>query len=128
MEGGEQQVDADQLVALRRLRAVLGSSRSSPSAPMLPPAMARPRGGQEYLRSTMGDPRRMTPAQLAEAAELLRRAVTTPAPAMASDALDELLRRLLVLHRLLEAELRATGAGQKPEQAGHGGDWPISPA
>jgi hypothetical protein len=70
----------------------------------------------------MGDPRRMTPAELAEAAELLRPAVTTPAPAMASDALDELLRRLLVLHRLLEVELRATGAGQKPEQAGHGGD------
>ena len=40
---------------------------------------------------------------------LLRRAVTTPAPAAAGDALDELLRRLLVLHRLLEAELRTSG-------------------
>jgi hypothetical protein len=69
----------------------------------------------------MGDPRRMTPAQLAEAAELRRRAVRTPAPARASDALDELLRRLLVLYRLLEAELRATGGGQKANRADHGG-------
>jgi hypothetical protein len=51
----------------------------------------------------------MTPAELTEAGELLRRAVTTPASAAASDALDELLRRLLVLHRVLEAEQRATG-------------------
>jgi IS5 family transposase len=50
------------------------------------------------------DPRRMGPEQLEEAAELLSRAVTTPAPAAASDALDELLGRLLVLHRVLEAD------------------------
>jgi hypothetical protein len=56
----------------------------------------------------MTDPRRMTPKEFEEAAALLRRAVTTPAPAQASDALDELLRRLLVLHRLLEAEQRAS--------------------
>jgi hypothetical protein len=55
------------------------------------------------------DPRRMTPEELAAAEALLRRAVMTPAPAAAGDALDELLGRLLVLHRVLEAEQRATG-------------------
>jgi hypothetical protein len=54
------------------------------------------------------DPRRMTPEELAAAEALLRRAVMTPAAAKASDALDELLRRLLVLHRLLETEQRAS--------------------
>jgi hypothetical protein len=49
----------------------------------------------------------MTPEELQRAAELLRRAVTTPAPAAASDALHELMRRLLALHRMLEAEQRA---------------------
>ena len=60
------------------------------------------------------NPRRMTMEELEEAVELLSRAVTAPAPASASDALDELMRRLIVLHRLLEAELRATGS--RPEQ------------
>jgi hypothetical protein len=59
------------------------------------------------------DPRRMTPEELEEAAALLRRAVMTPAPARASDALDELLRRLLVLHRLLKAEQRAARERQR---------------
>jgi len=55
------------------------------------------------------DPGGMTTEELREVEALLRRAVTTPAPAAAGDALDELLRRLLVLHRLLEAELRTSG-------------------
>jgi hypothetical protein len=52
----------------------------------------------------------MTPEELVAAEALLRRAVTTPASAKASDALDELLRHLLVLRRLLEAEQRASSS------------------
>jgi hypothetical protein len=59
----------------------------------------------------MTDPRRMTPEEFREAEGLLRQAATTRAPAEASAALDELMRRLLTLHRVLEAEQRITGSG-----------------
>jgi hypothetical protein len=58
----------------------------------------------------------MTTEQLEAAVELLSRAATTPAPAAASSALDELLRRLLVLHRVLEAEQRATSPSREPDR------------
>jgi hypothetical protein len=57
----------------------------------------------------MTDPRRMTAEELQEAQGLLRQAATTRASAEASDALDELMRRLLILHRVLEAERRDSG-------------------
>ena len=54
----------------------------------------------------MADPRRMTPEEHGEAHALLVRAVTDPDWQAASQALDELMRKLIVLHRLLEAEER----------------------
>jgi hypothetical protein len=59
-----------------------------------------PRMTRTWLRSAMSDPCRITPEGLAGTAELLRRAVMTPTLARPV-SLDELLRRLLVLHRLL---------------------------
>jgi hypothetical protein len=54
----------------------------------------------------MEDPRRMTPEQREQAHALLTRAVGDPDWRTASQALDDLMRKLLVLHRLLEAEER----------------------
>jgi hypothetical protein len=52
----------------------------------------------------MADPRRMTPEEHGEAHALLVRAVTDPDWQAASQALDDLMGRLLAMHRLLEAE------------------------
>ena len=54
----------------------------------------------------MAVPRRMTPEEHGEAHALLVRAVTDPDWQAASQALDELMGTLIVLHRLLEAEQR----------------------
>ena len=54
----------------------------------------------------MADPRRMTPAEHGEAHALLVKAVTDPDWQAASKALDELMGKLIVVHRLLEAEER----------------------
>ena len=54
----------------------------------------------------MEDPRRMTPEERQQAHALLTRAVSDPDWQAASQALDDLMRRLLVVHRLLEAEQR----------------------
>jgi hypothetical protein len=54
----------------------------------------------------MADPRRMTPEEHGEAHALLVKAVTDPDWHAASQTLDELMRKLIVLHRLLEAEER----------------------
>ena len=54
----------------------------------------------------MADPRRMTPEDKAQAHALLSRAVSDPNWRTASQALDDLMRKLLVVHRLLEAEER----------------------
>jgi hypothetical protein len=54
----------------------------------------------------MGDPRRMTPQEHGEAHALLVRAVTDPDRQAASQALNELMGKLLVVRRLLEAEER----------------------
>jgi hypothetical protein len=61
--------------------------------------LARERGG-------MADPRRMTPEEHGEAHALLVRAVTDPDWQAASQALDDLMPKLLVIRRLLEAEER----------------------
>ena len=54
----------------------------------------------------MADPRRMTPEEHGQAHALLVRAVTDPNWQAAGQALDDLMRKLLVLRRLLEAEER----------------------
>ena len=54
----------------------------------------------------MADPRRMTPEEHGEAHALLVRAVTDPDWQAASQALDDLMGKLLVIRRLLEAEER----------------------
>jgi hypothetical protein len=54
----------------------------------------------------MLDPRRMTPEEHGEAHALLVRAITDPDWQAASQALDDLTGKLLVLRRLLEAEER----------------------
>jgi hypothetical protein len=54
----------------------------------------------------MADPRRMTREEHGEAHALLVKAVTDPDWQAASQALDDLMRKLLVVHRLLEAEER----------------------
>jgi hypothetical protein len=54
----------------------------------------------------MADPGRMTPEEHKQAHALLTRAVSDPNRRTASQALDDLMRKLLVVHRLLEAEER----------------------
>ena len=55
----------------------------------------------------MADPRRMTtPEEHGEAHALLVKAVTDPDWQAASQALDELMGKLVVMHRLLGAEER----------------------
>ena len=54
----------------------------------------------------MADPRRMTPEEHGEAHALLVKAVTDPDWQAASQALDDLMRKLIVIHQLLEAEER----------------------
>ena len=54
----------------------------------------------------MADPGRMTAEEREQAHALLARALSDPDWETASQALDDLLRRLLVVHRLLEAEER----------------------
>jgi hypothetical protein len=54
----------------------------------------------------MADPRRMTPEEHGEAHALLVKAVSDPDWQAARQALEELMRKLLVVHRLLQAEER----------------------
>jgi hypothetical protein len=54
----------------------------------------------------MADPRRMTPEEHGEAHALLVRAVTDPDWQAASQALDDLMGKLVVVRRLLQAEER----------------------
>jgi hypothetical protein len=96
------EVDDDQLAALRRLRAAFGFVEvvevvgHDPAA-----AQAEPVEG-----AGMADPGRMTPEEQEHVHALLARAVSDPDWRTASQALDELVRKLLLVHRLLEAEER----------------------
>jgi hypothetical protein len=54
----------------------------------------------------MADPRRMTPEEHGKAHALLVKAVSDPDWRAANKALDELMSKLLVIRRLLEAEER----------------------
>ena len=60
--------------------------------------------GQLGEGARMADPRRMTPEEHGEAHALLVKAVTDPDWQAASQALDDLMGKLLVVRRLLEAE------------------------
>jgi hypothetical protein len=64
-------------------------------------------GAQASLAGArMADPRRMTSEEHGEAHALLVRAVTDPDWQAASQALEDLMGRLLMVRRLLEAEER----------------------
>jgi CheY-like chemotaxis protein len=89
------EVDDDQLAALRRLRAAFGAIEIIEVISNDPTEEAR-----------MADPRRMTPEEQGEAHALLVKAVSDPDWQPARQAVDELMRKLLVVHRLLEAEER----------------------
>jgi hypothetical protein len=89
------EVDDDQRAALRRLRAAFGAIQIIKVISNDPTNEAR-----------MADPRRMTPEEQGEAHALLVEAVSDPDWQAARQALDELLPKLLVVHRLLEAEER----------------------
>jgi hypothetical protein len=106
------EVDDDQLAALRRLRAafgpievveVVGHDQVVTNDPEDDPLGDT---GQLGEGASMADPRRMTPQEHGEAHALLVRAVTDPDWQAASQALDDLMGKLLVVRRLLEAEER----------------------
>jgi hypothetical protein len=106
------EVDDDQLAALRRLRAAFGPIevvkvvRNYPVISNDPEDDRLEGTGQLGGGARMADPRRMTPEEHGEAHALLVRAVTDPDWQAASQALDDLMRKLLVLRQLLEAEER----------------------
>jgi hypothetical protein len=89
------EVDDDQRAGLRRLRAAFGAIEIIEVISNDPSNEAR-----------MADPRRMTPEEHGEAHALLVKAVSDPDWQAAGQALDDLMRKLLVLNRLLEAEER----------------------
>ena len=100
------EIDDDQLAALRRLRAAFGFvevveviSHDSGYDPAAAPDAA-------MQEATMADPGRMPPEEREQAHALLTRALTDPNWRAASQALDDLMRKLVVVHRLLEAEER----------------------
>jgi len=104
------EVDDDQLAALRRLRAAFGPIEVVEVISHYPVVSDDPEDGQGGGPGELGqgarmaDPRRMTPEEHGEAHALLVRAVTDPDWQAASQALDDLMRKLIVVHRLLEAE------------------------
>jgi hypothetical protein len=100
------EVDDDQLAALRRLRAAFG-----------PIEIIEVTSNDPTNEATMADTRRMTPEEHGEAHALLVKAVSDPDWQAARQALDDLMRKLLVLNRLLEAEERLARRepGSKPE-------------
>ena len=114
------EVDHDQLAALRRLRAAFGpievvevvnNDPEDPEGDLAGSHDELVEGDEE-----MADPRRMTPEEREQAHALLTRAVSDPNWRTASQALDDLMRKLLVVHRLLEAEERL--AKREPRRNG----------
>src|SRR4030095_14810080 len=86
---------------LRGLRAAFGFvevvSHDPDDDPTAPP-------GEPTEGPRMADPRRMTAEEREQAPALLIRSLSDPDRETASRALDDLMRKLLVAHRLLEAE------------------------
>jgi hypothetical protein len=100
------EVDDDQLAALRRLRAAFGPIEVVEVISNDPGDDPAPTQGELIEGARMADPRRMTPEEHGEAHALLVKAVTDPDRQPANKALDDLMRKLVVVHRLLEAEER----------------------
>jgi hypothetical protein len=102
------EVDDDQLAALRRLRAAVGPIELIEVISNVPTNEAR-----------MADPKRMTPEEHGGAHALLVKAISDPDWQAARQALDDLMPKLLVVHRLLEAEERLAkrGPGSEPSNA-----------
>jgi hypothetical protein len=96
------EVDENQLAALRRLRAAFDPIEVVEVISDDPAATQ----GELIEGARMADPRRMTPEEHGEAHALLVKAVTDPDWQAANKALEELMRKLVVVHRLLEAEER----------------------
>jgi hypothetical protein len=88
--------------ALRRLRAAFGFVEVIEVVSHDPAAAPE----ESIEGAMMAGPRRMTPEEREQAHALLTRAVSDPDWRTASQALDDLMRKLLVVHRLLEAEER----------------------
>ena len=100
------EVDDDQHAALRRLRAAFGSVW-----------IIEVISNDLIEEASMAGPGRMAPEEHGEAHALLVKAVSEPDWQAASQALDDLMRKLLVVHRLLEAEERLANRerGSEPE-------------
>ena len=111
-DGCVPEVDDDQLAALRRLRAAFGPIEVVEVVGHDPAAAP-----DELIQGArMADPGRMTPEEQEQAHAFLTRALTDPNWRAATQALDDLLRKLLVVHRLLEAEGRL--ARREPRRNG----------
>jgi hypothetical protein len=100
--GRVSEVDDDQLAALRRPRIAFGFVEVVEVVSHDP--AAAPDESMQEVR--MAGPGRMTPEERKQAHALLTRALSDPNWRTASQALDDLLRKLLVVHWLLEAEER----------------------
>ena len=100
------EVDHDQLAALRRLRVAFGFVEIIQVISNDPGDDLAATQGELIEGARMADPRRMTPEEHGQARALLVKAVTDPDWQAASQALDDLMRKLIVIHRLLEAEER----------------------
>jgi CheY-like chemotaxis protein len=100
------EVDDDQLAALRRRRAAFG-----------PIEIVAVTSNDPTGEATMAGTRRMTPQEHGEAHALLVKAVSDPDRHAANKALDDLMRKLITVHRLLEAEerLATREPGSEPE-------------
>ena len=107
------ELDPDQEAALRRLRTAFGFVQVVEVIRHYPGVSDDPEderlGGTGQLGGGgegMADPRRMTPEEHGQAHALLVTAVSDPDWQAASQALDDLMAKLLVIRRLLEAEQR----------------------
>jgi hypothetical protein len=100
------EVDDDQLAALRRLRAAFGFVEVVEVISHDPGDDLAAAPDESIEGARIADPRRMTPEEREQAHTLLTRALSNPNWRTASQALDDLMRKLLVVHRLLEAEER----------------------
>ena len=100
------EVDDDQLAALRRLRAAFGFVEVVEVISHDPDDDPAAAPDESIQGARMADPGRMPPEERRQAHALLTRALSDPNWRAASQALDDLMRKLLVVHRLLEAEER----------------------
>jgi hypothetical protein len=89
--------------------AACAAGTKSKAQPMLQTPVARPTGRLPSLQTH--SPARPLAEEQTEAHALLAKAANHPDWRVASHALDELMRQLLVLHRLLEALERLAPPG-----------------